>query len=423
MKSVLVSRDRVGRRLATFIVCGCAALPASAQDIPDPFPMNQQEGWGKTHMAESVRATVGNVVVIAGLAPPAEDVTGTYDQQAPGFLGGWEEGRRKASISGEAVNIPVRIPIPVISDIAAIFGGISGARASRIQAFRDALTEELINAESDALGNDGLALDVFWAVRRQPTMGSSLYASTTPVPEDTDAILYVSFDQLKIDVQGDEAIVTTAATASLRRVGDLWNLYNAVIRYQDRARLEAWTENENALWRSYTNFARYYLGHAVAADVFGKVELEHKLLPVATDSVSAVRNNDRLFRTESMTPTLAWRHEVEPSADYGAWTEDIDESNTWYDIEIFDDRELVYDQREVPEPRHMLAWELEPCRTYRWSVRPVYQVDGGKRFGEWMRFPSDDTPEKKFEKGLVGRNASVAPAYTQDFAQLEIACP
>jgi hypothetical protein len=64
--------------------------------------------------------------------------------------------------------------------------------------------------------------------------------------------------------------------------------------------------------------------------------------------------------------------------------------------------------------------ELEPCKTYHWSVRPSYHVRDDIRFGEWMRFDSDtDSPTRK---GIVGRNASDAPAYIQDYALLEIKC-
>ena len=80
---------------------------------------------------------------------------------------------------------------------------------------------------------------------------------------------------------------------------------------------------------------------------------------------------------------------------------------------------------------HTLEWELEPCQTYRWSVRPTYNVDGKIRAGEWMRFPpeveEEDEEEEEGEKkpagkGIIGRLASDAPAYTQDFARLTIEC-
>ncbi|MEX1265510.1 MAG: hypothetical protein WEA08_01215, partial [Woeseia sp.] len=74
---------------------------------------------------------------------------------------------------------------------------------------------------------------------------------------------------------------------------------------------------------------------------------------------------------------------------------------------------------------------LEPCTAYRWSVRPSYRVDGQVRFGEWMHFKA--RPESETEsgsvakeprvKGVVGRQASAVPAFSQDYPVLETPCP
>lgn len=66
--------------------------------------------------------------------------------------------------------------------------------------------------------------------------------------------------------------------------------------------------------------------------------------------------------------------------------------------------------------------------TICWSVRPSYHVGGTIRYGEWMRFVPPPDPEAKQSvvagpvSSLVGRQASLAPAYIQDFASLEIKC-
>ncbi|MGH8496382.1 MAG: hypothetical protein ACREVN_09625, partial [Gammaproteobacteria bacterium] len=106
----------------------------------------------------------------------------------------------------------------------------------------------------------------------------------------------------------------------------------------------------------------------------------------------------------------------------------LDESLTWYDVEIYDRDRLVLVEEGVPEHRYMVSMELE-CGEYRWSVRPSWRVGGNVRYGRWMRFPP--APEEKEEgeaeeppppNGLSGRAASQAPAYTQDFPLLTIAC-
>jgi len=416
-------------RRITLLLFGATATFASAwaaQDQTDSEPASIVERSTTaelpTHMPESIRSTVKQVVVIAGQAPTSQAVTGSYEKDTPGLVGGMNEGSRIGTISKEIGGVPVNIPIPVLGTLGAIFGGLSGAAKQEIQEFRDALTEELVRAESPPLRSDGLALDAFWDIRKLPNVESQLFAPTVEIPADTDAVLYVNLDGLEIDVQGKEAIITTSATATLRRLSDGRNVYETAIRYQDRDTLSNWTQNENALWRDYTNFARYYLGREIAADVFGRVELNHKLRPKETDTTERARKNERQYISESQTPTLAWELILDDGNSYGAWTDNIDESVIFYDVEIFDNRHLVYYENRVPDPSHTVAFELEACQSYKWSVRPSYHVGGDIKFGEWMRFNSDTETDTDFGKGIIGRKALEAPAYIQDFALLEIEC-
>ena len=101
----------------------------------------------------------------------------------------------------------------------------------------------------------------------------------------------------------------------------------------------------------------------------------------------------------------------------------LDDSRITWDIEIFDNRELVYSEKQLAGSSHMLYYELEPCKTYRWSVRPAYDTGSAVKFGEWLRYEAEVDEESGVEKGLAGRQASASPAYTQDFPVLEIACP
>lgn len=420
-------------RIAGMILLSCAAatagmaqegetppaLPEAAESASASAAMNPLE----PHMAEALRAGVRKLVVIAGEAPPSESVTGSYERETAGLLGGMEEGSRIGTISKEIGGVPVNIPIPVIGTLGSIYGGLSGAAQREIQEFRDALTDELVNADSPPLRSDGLALDAFWSIRRLPGIDSHLFAASTPIDSDTDSILYVYLDGVTIDVQDDDAIITASATATLRRRSDGRNVYETLVKYQDRDSLKNWTANDNALWRSYTQFARYYLGRELAADVFNQVSLNHVLQPVATTTAKAAKKDDRRFVSEVAAPTLAWNLELQGGDRYGPWTETLDESVTSWDIVIFDNRELVYFERELAEPSHMLFYELEPCAAYRWSVRPIFQVGEHVRFGEWMRYASPVAEGTGVGKGLAGRQASVAHALIQDFPVLEIACP
>jgi len=146
------------------------------------------------------------------------------------------------------------------------------------------------------------------------------------------------------------------------------------------------------------------------------------LRPTETDTAERARKDKRKFSSRSLTPTLAWELTLDGGDSYGSWTDTIDESDIFYDVEIFDNRRLVYSEEQVPDPRHTVAFELDPCQTYRWSVRPAYHVDGAIKFGEWMRFSPVSETENEAEKGIFGKQASAAPAYIQDFALLEIEC-
>ena len=259
-----------------------------------------------------------------------------------------------------------------------------------------------------------------WGIHEMPSLDPKLIALTAPIPEDTDVALYVSFNGIAIDVQGKEAIITTSAGATLRRLSDGTDLYQTVVHYQDRDTLDNWTDNENALWQVYANFARHYLGRELSADLFDRIELQHELRPTATDTASRDRKDERQLVSKSLSPTLAWKLTLVGGDSYDVWSGPIDESNIDYDVEIYDMQQLVYYEEQVQEPRHTINMELEPCHTYRWSVRPSYHVDNEIRFGEWMRF--DSATGIHTAKGIVGRKASDAPAYIQDFALLKIEC-
>jgi hypothetical protein len=369
-----------------------------------------------THMSEVLRSSIERLVVIAGASPADQEITGSYEKETAGLVGGIDDGTRAATVSKDIGGVPINIPIPILTVPAAIIGGISGATKREIQELRDAMTEDLARAADQPLTNDGLATDVYFSLLNVPDLDTKLFASTTPIPNDTDAILYVSVNEVTIDVQGKEAILTTSATVTLRRLSDGKGLYEREIQYQDRDTLDNWTENESALWRDYANFARHYLGREISAEVFDRIKLRHELRPKESDTVSRVKKNEWQGVSKSTTPTLAWELNLLGGDTYGAWINEVDESKIFYDVEIYDLHQLVYAESKIPDPFHTLAFEIETCGMYRWSVRPSV------KFGEWMRFNSDNGIANDTGKGSVGRKASEAPAYTQDFALLEIKC-
>lgn len=372
-----------------------------------------------THMPEAVRATIGKVVVLPSASPVGRGVTGSYEDETKGLFEGSISGSQIGKGVGTEVGpVSVGIPFPILTIPGAVIGGLSGASKREIQEFRDELTDELAKAESQPLSNDALASDVFWGIRNVPSVDPKILALTTPIPNDTEAILYVSFIDLTIDVQGKNAIITTTANATLRRVSDGEHLYDENISYQDKDTLSNWTKNENTLWRDYTNFARHYIGREISAEVFERVAPRHQLLPQESDTVKRIKKSDWQGVSRTPTPTLAWELTLLGDDSYGSWVKEIDESDISYDVEIYDSHRLVYSASRVPDPHHTVAEELECKRTYRWSVRPAYQVGSDLKFGEWMRFSSDTYAAK----ANIGRQVSAAPAYIQDFASLQLKC-
>ena len=372
-----------------------------------------------THMSEELRSSIQKVAVIAGQGPVSEEITGSYEEVTPGLLAGASDGSGLGTQTMEVGGISLNIPISILTIPGAIYGGVSGQAKREIQEFRDALTKDLANADQPLI-NDRLAQDVYQSLQNVPGIDSKLFASTVPVPDDIDAILYVSVKDITIDVQGKEAILTSTVEVTLHRQSDKTIVYRRVVQYQDRDTLANWTKNDNALWRDYANFARHYFGREVSAEVFDRVELRHELQPKKSDTVSAVKKNQWNGVSRSRTPTLAWNLKLLGGDSYLSWADGIDEADIYYDVEIYDMHRPVYSQRQIQASFHTLPIEIDGCKTYRWSVRPSYHVDGEVRFGEWMRSGSESGVGDA--NGSVGREASVAPAYIQDFATLKIEC-
>ena len=139
-----------------------------------------------------------------------------------------------------------------------------------------------------------------------------------------------------------------------------------------------------------------------------------------TADIKLSRKNVWQGETKTDTPTLAWNLELLGDDAYGSWTDSIGPGDIYFDLEIYDNHRIVYEMKEIGESQHTLVYELDPCKTYRWSVRPTYYIGDDVRYGEWMQYTAKS--EGEIGKGIVGRNAASAPAYTQNFAALEIDC-
>jgi hypothetical protein len=367
-------------------------------------------------MPEAERSSIRKVVIVPGESPSERAVSGSYEKGAAGLYGGMVAGVGASTVHKEVGPVMVNFPIPILQLPGMIFGGIAGSTQKQLQEFRDALTDDLLKAPSKPLSNEKIALDVYSDVRKLPGLDANLFAPTTPVPEDSDAIVFVSLKEIGNEVDGSEAIITTTAKATVTRTSDETDVYVTEIRYQDRDTLSNWTDNDNAVWRDYTNFARHYIGRELAAEMFHRVALKHTLLPEKSDNISLVNKNVWQGSSKKLRPTLAWELDLLGGEGDPGWASGISEADIFYDVEIYDLQKPGYAQQGLPDPQHAVSVPLGACQTYRWSVRPVYRVGSEVRYGEWMRSNAVSG------NGNLGTHASLVPAYQDGFATLEIKC-
>ncbi|HLU07478.1 MAG TPA: hypothetical protein VKZ91_13040 [Woeseiaceae bacterium] len=400
-------------------LAGAPPPPSSLHNKPPPEPSED--------MSEELRAQVDAIVVVATRGPADQGVSGSYEKNTYGLVGGVVAGHQAGRVRKQVGPVPVDMRIPGTAIPGSIIGGLVGGWQREVQQLRDALTEELVDAGSTPLTDDGLAMDVYSRLRRVPELNSKIVGPTTPLPEDSDAVLHVNFDGVSIDVQGGDATITTTAVASLRRINNNVQLYRTIAHYRDSDSLRNWTDDNNRLWHTYVNYARHYLGQEIAARVYNRIELPRSLTPKSTDTARADRKNPLHFVSKVGQPELAWAMQVTDVTGSPFEADTLDESATWYDVEIYDRDHLVLAEESITEPRYTVPMELN-CGDYRWSVRPSWRTGETIRYGRWMRFPPSpgDSDEGGAElashNGLVGRAASEAPAYTQDFSSLKIAC-
>ncbi len=367
-------------------------------------------GQAVPHMSDSVRTSVSKIVILPSDGSSSESVKGTYDRTTDGVLGGMAAGAGIGTIPVEVGPVPIGIPIPILRELGMIAGAITGGADRKLQEFRDGLTEDLRDAVDQPLTNDSLANDVYWGLRRVGELQPKLFALTTPIPEDTEALLYVAITDLSINVQKNEAIISTTALTRLERYSDGSTLYRSEITYQDRDTLSNWTKNDAILWREYRNFARHYIGREISALLYERIGVNHDVVPGESDSIRVNKKDSWQGTTKTRTPTLIWQSDLDDSG--------IDPANITWDLEIYDRQRPIYSASRIRGLSHVPAVPLEACGDLYWTVRPTYSINGDTKVGRWMR----KAPDGGASNGNVGRSISTAHAYLQDFAVLDVAC-
>jgi hypothetical protein len=409
------------------MICALSSLSFIACSAPiyEGIQPTMKTRYPPTHMEETVRARIETVVVMPLTDQVELLLFGTYERQTPTITEGVIAGTeipiliaKDAAVSDLGNVVPPQILIPVIILPGALIGASAAKTAQEIQDFRDRLTDVLVESASPPLTNMTLARDVYSTLRHLENLDANVIAETTPLPEGTDTVLLVRMIETVIDVQGGYADITTAAIATLRRVTDGKVLWSNSYYYQDKDKLRNWVRGDAGLWTNYINFARHYFGRQITADVFERYELRHDLYPVPTDTVQRVADDNWRGVSRSQNPTLSWKLALMDGDAYGSWTKAINEGNTFYDFEIYDERRLVYSARQLPETHHEVTVSLDACKDYWWTVRPSYHIGKNVRFGEWMRFYS----RVDLADGHAGTSASDVPAFLRGFAKLETRC-
>jgi len=405
------SKAQAGLALLVLSAACIPALVLAAKEPPPEVPPLVRDP--DALMSEEIRAAVKRIVVLPGASLEDNTISGSYqeatlDGSGPISVGG------PPQVVRDIYGIPVGLSFPIFSISSG--GGGSGGVSRKEQEFRDALTKELVKAADSPLSSDALATDVFWRLREVPALEPKIFATNIPIPEDTDAILFVRFSDSMIDVQGEFAFLTMSAIATLTRKSDAAVLYEHMVHYRDRDTLENWTKNNNEAWYDFSAFSRHYLAREIAAELYERVNVQSELQPLQTATALPVKDDVWNTVSNSSTPTFAWDFNLTDDELQPEWAKDLDVTDVTYEFEIYDKHRIVYGARDLRESQYTIDMELEACKAYRWSVRPSFRVNGEQRYGEWMRSDPDSA------NGNDGKAASFAPAYIYDFASLEIKC-
>ena len=387
------------------------ATPALAQ-TENAGPPPPQTAKQVAQMPLEVRDANAKIVILPTEGQSSESITGTYEQETLGLAGGMVRGAEIGRVPVEVGHVPINIPIPILREIGMIVGGLTGARQRTVQDMRDRMVEDIARQVDQPLSNVALATDVFWGLREASSVDPKLFAVTTPIPEDTDAILFIHIENVTLNVQEDEVIVATSAVARLQKYSDGSTLYRTAATYEDRDELKNWAKDDYALWREYRVFARHYLTRELVAALYDRVAVKQEIAPASHPSLKPNKKYEWHWTTKALQPTLAWDYSLAADNDF------VNGAAITWDVELYDSQKPVYRAQGLTSNQFTLDVPLEACTTYRWTVRPVFTKDGIRRAGLWMRHHGSVARGN----GNIGRSISNAHAYIQDFPVVEVHC-
>ena len=343
-----------------------------------------------SHMSEELRTSVRTVAVRPSAILPTLTVGGDYGKIVPTTGEGAAAGVSGSMAGmGEAMgeDPSVILMAPIIIPVAMIAGAIGGAGAAKVQQevqeFRDGLTEEMTRDGAQSLPADAFVRNIQSYLEELPAVDSSLVAADElPLPE-VDAIFDIQVTELSVMVTGSKATIQATVVARLQRSSDGAVIHHRSYSFGEQDSLRDWSANDNARWTAFIDQARRRITRQICNDFFDGIILRHVLRP--TRNGEGVKRGHWNKSVKTRTPDLAWELFLLDGDTYGASSDQIDSDNASYDLEIYHERRLVYAVDNISGLSHTVQEPLEKCRTYSWSVRPRYQVDGKSRVGEWMR--------------------------------------
>lgn len=362
--------------IAALLVSGCAS----------PFFMGQRSSTKHRPVGERTVtgpfASVETVAVRADLTPLTLTVAGDYGQETTTVAEGAKTGAKAGAAAGAAgageavaedprflVLYPILLPLTAIAG--SITGSIAGAAAAKIeqqvQEYRDGLTEDLQAATEAASINDQFASVVNRNLQRNPAIQSRLARMDGDLSADADAVIDLNVSDVIISTLGKNATLRTIVTISIT-AADGTVLARHRDEYAESDRLSNWANEHDARWSDYQEGAWQYFARRVGRLFDKPITLRHVLRPV--------ENNNKAV--------LDWELILLGQAEEHAWANAITESNATFDLEIYDGNRLAFSVDGLSESHYAITSELEPCRTYRWTVRPMYHFEGTLRAGEWI---------------------------------------
>jgi len=369
---------------ASLLVSGCAS----------PFYMGQQPSTQHRPVGPKVPgeqfADIKTIAVVPSATKPTLDIAGDYLKAAPspprtvvestadvadstrgggigvGGIGG-------SGLMDEIIEDPrIIVMVPFMLVLAPIVGYVTDKALQQIQEMRDAKRAKFVDDLEFAEPTDALAAALETRMQRLPQVDASLFAAGDTLPDDIDAVLQIDVTDMIITINGTNATLQTQATATLSRPGELSNIFRKEYQYKVRESMGRWAQNDYELLKDYEHGARHHLARLISDEFFGKVRLRHVLRPVNSGDQG----------------TLAWELVLLGEAGANAWANVINDTEATFEIEIYDGSTLAFATNNLTAARLKLTEELQPCTSFHWTVRPIYQFEGIERAGEWMSHAS-----------------------------------